>query len=368
MSIRSILLSILASVLSMMPAVGGAVDVQVRDVPVRVVAEGLARSSGINLVLDDTVQGMLTMCLHDVTVDEALQAIADSQNLLYDKQGDIRMMTAGRKAEYNRSIHTFPLQYAAPQDMREAILAMAPESDVRCHDETNSVIVYAGQREAAAVRSLLDRLDVPARQVKLEVEVAAVNRDAMKEMGVDWDWQPLQGGPGYSHSFVYESRIHALETKGKAKILARPHIMTMNGREARILIGDKIPVLVEHIKNGETTTTTEYTDAGIKLAYTPRVHPDGTLTAAVQAEVSTPVLVPEMKAYRIVTRQAETQVRMESGKTLVIGGLIDVEDIENWRRVPLLSRLPIIGKLFQSKYTSKKETEVVLFLRAHIAE
>ena len=87
-------------------------------------------------------------------------------------------------------------------------------------------------------------------------------------------------------------------------------IMTVNGREARILIGDKIPVLVEHIKNGETTTTTEYTDAGIKLAYTPRIHPDGTLTAAVQAEVSTPVLVPEMKAYRIVTRQAETQVRM----------------------------------------------------------
>ena len=79
------------------PWTAGAVDVQVRDVPTRTVLEGLARSGNINLVVDDSVQGSLTMNLHDVTLEEALQAIADSQGLYYEKTGPIRTMT-GPKA------------------------------------------------------------------------------------------------------------------------------------------------------------------------------------------------------------------------------------------------------------------------------
>ena len=343
-----------------------AVCVNVQDVSVRTVVEGLARSGGINLIVDDTVQGKVTMRLNDVTIDEALQAIADSQDLLYDNQGSIRILTAGHKQGHNRTMHTFHLNYVSPEASKEAVQALIPASEVRVDAGTNTLIVGVTKREASEVQALLDRIDVPPRQVKVEVEVVALNHEAMKELGVDWNWQPWQNGPGKTTSFTYEGQIHAMETQGKARILARPHMLASNGKEARILIGDQVPVLTERNQNGEISTTTEYTDAGIKLTYTPRIHDDDSITASIHAEVSTPILVPEMKAYRIMTRQAQNEVRMKAGKTLIIGGLIDRETIDNLRKVPLLGDIPLIGKLFQSHYKLDKETEIVMMIKADV--
>ena len=145
-------------------------------------------------------------------------------------------------------------------------------------------------------------------------------------------------------------------------------MVAANGKKAHILIGDKIPVLTEHMGSGEKTTTVDYEEAGIKLTYTPRIHDNGSVTAAVEAEVSTPVYVPELKAYRIATRQAQTVVRLAPGKQLVIGGLLRKEDVENFRKVPLLGDIPILGKLFRSRYTSSKETEVVIVLSSRVLD
>ena len=168
----------------------------------------------------------------------------------------------------------------------------------------------------------------------------------------------MSGGAGHE-GFSFAAQIQALEEKGKASVLARPRMAALNGREASVLIGDKIPVVTEYMSGGEKTATTEYKDVGVKLRYVPRIHDDGTVTAAIEAEVSTPVFVNEMKAYRIATRQA---------KTLVLGGLIRKEDVESLRKVPILGDIPLLGKLFRSHYTSSKETEVVILLRSFVRE
>ena len=157
-------------------------------------------------------------------------------------------------------------------------------------------------------------------------------------------------------------------TKGKAKVLAKPHVVTMNGRKADILIGSRIPVIVEHMENGVKTTTTEYKDAGIKLTYTPIISADNEITADVEAEVSTPYLVPEMKAYRIITRSANTMVRLASGQLLAIGGLIDKEEGKTFRKVPILGDIPLLGKLFQSHGKSLEESEIIILIRADVIE
>ena len=344
----------------------GALSVQVQDVPVRSVLEGLARSAQINLIVDDTVEGTLTVHLQDVTAEEALAAIARQQNLFYEKKGAIRTMSAGRRngKEGMKQAYVWQLQYAAPEDIAEAARALVPDADVRRHDDTNSVVIGGTGQEAAAVQQLIDELDTAPQQVDIEVEVASIDRSALRQAGVEWDWSALSGGSG-DHTFSFIAQIRALEEKGSAHILARPHMLSVNGREASILIGDKIPVQTEHLSGGEKTTTTTYEDAGIKLRCIPRIHDDGSVTSHITAEVSTPVFVPELKAYRIATRQAQTVVRMNPGETVAIGGLIRREDVESLRKVPLLGDLPLLGKLFRSKYKSSKETEVVILLRAH---
>ncbi len=87
-----------------------------------------------------------------------------------------------------------------------------------------------------------------------------------------------------------------------------------------------MPVLAERINNGVTTNAIEYIDTGIKLVFTPNVNTDSSITAIVNTEVSSPALVPEMRAYKITTREAETLVRMKNGETMVIGGLIGLVD------------------------------------------
>lgn len=250
----------------------------------------------------------------------------------------------------------------------------------------------------------------------------AVNKTAAKELGIDWDFQSLTGSADYSrdswseqryvtddagnirydddgnprirniehngwnvtvpdgyagisygrsisghpYTFFFQARLNALISEGRAEVLARPNVVTMNGREAEILIGSEIPVVVEHLENGVKTTATEYKDAGIKLSYTPRISEGGEITATVRAEVSTPYLVPEMKAYRIVTRQADTMVRLHSGDELVIGGLIDREESTTFRKVPILGDIPLLGKLFQSKSRSVDESEIIIVIRAEL--
>ena len=85
-----------------------------------------------------------------------------------------------------------------------------------------------------------------------------------------------------------------------------------------------------------------------------------------KAEVRMPQLVPELKAYRIMTRRAETEVHMDNDEALILGGLISREEIDNLRKVPLLGNLPVLGRLFRYHYKSNKETELVIIIRSHV--
>lgn len=342
-----------------------AVQIHVQDVPVRVVLEGLARSNGFNVIVDDTVQGTLTMHLDNVSAEEALDAILQSQQLYCKQTGSLRTITAGRKDGQGKSYYTWHLQYAAADDVADAARALIEEDRVRSYPDTNTLVVSGSWQDGEAVGALVRQLDQPAKQVQLEAVVLSADRNALKQAGVEWDWSAIEGGSGHG-VFSFASQIYALEEKGKAQILARPHIMAANGKKAHILIGDKIPVVTEHIASGEKTSTIEYEEAGIKLTYVPRIHEDDSVTAAIEAEVSTPVYVPELKAYRIATRQAQTVVRMAADQTLAIGGLLRKEEIESFRKVPLLGDIPLLGKLFRSHYKSSKDTEVVILLRSHV--
>lgn len=170
-------------------------------------------------------------------------------------------------------------------------------------------------------------------------------------------------------AFRFNATLNALISNGKARILATPRIITIPGKEASIFIGDHIPVQTEKHDSSGSYTATEYLDAGIKLQYAPIISEDGKMvTASVHTEVSTPVLISELKNYRITSRTADTNVRMYSGETLVIGGLISEEQHRTMQKVPFLSKIPLLGELFKNRSRSHNKTEVLLLLTPHITE
>ena len=222
--------------------------------------------------------------------------------------------------------------------------AQAENTASRSRDDTRatvgtdgqSVVLYGTPAEADATRQLLRELDVPARQVALEAKVISLTNDASRELGITWDWSPLpqyegtrtyrgdsaipgivqfgRGPEGHPFEWYYEAQLHALEQAGKAKVLSRPNITTLTGREAVIEIGSEVPVPEVETTSRSTTTSFTYHKAGIILRYTPYVSDDGRITAIVHTEVSSPVYVEDLKAYRFNKRSADTSVRLKDGE------------------------------------------------------
>lgn len=361
------------------------------DEDIRVVLHTLSKISHVDMVIDDSIKGNITMKLDDVTFEQALGLITASKGLSYR---DVNNCIIIESAEMGAT-EVIKLQYTRASDIKKTIdpIAASLKIKVENDDISNSLIVSGTPTGCERIRKILQSIDVQQQQVTLEAKVVAVNKTNTKDLGLDWTWENTPQYPevttedgkttytrtnltgtikygkspaGVPYEFYYSTKISALINNGNAKILASPKVTTINGKEARVLIGDRIPVLTETISDGKTSTTVEYIDAGIKLTYTPSVTADGSITAKVRTEVSTPVLVADIKNYRITTREAESNVTMKDGETMVIAGLIGSEETKNFSKIPFLSELPLLGALFKSNHDSKSETEVVIFLTAKV--
>lgn len=400
------------------------ISLHLDNVPVREVLQNLADMTHKNLVFSGAMDGTVTAHLECVTPEEALVAVLHASGLASSEEGPVLIIYDGQLKNKASSAESIRLSYADAKEVAESLKSLSDTLDVSADTGSNSVILSGTADQLLQARRVLSSLDRPEKQVKVEAEVLAVNTSDAKELGIDWDFQSLTGSAdygretwseqvpvtdkdgnikydddgyprtryrehsgwkigvpggyagisygksisGHPYTFFFQAKLNALISQGKARVLAKPNVVTMNGRKAEILIGSKIPVIVEHLDNGVRTTSTEYKDAGIKLSYTPRISGNDDITATVSAEVSTPYLVPEMKAYRIITRQADTMVRLKSGDEIVIGGLIDKETSTIFRKVPILGDIPILGKLFQSKKTSVEESEIIIIIRAELVK
>lgn len=294
----------------------------------------------------------------------------------------------------------------------------AINNKVMIDESENTISFYGTLKQYEQIKNFLQEQDKPQKQVSLEAKVTAIQKDAAKDLGVSWEWSKLPQSPeheitydtvkhtvinedgskeeitdylpvdevtrkwnddenipgvirfgkgvdGYPYEFYYAAKIDALISDGKANILARPNITTIQGKEAVINIGSEVPVPTVSTTNSTTTTSIKYREAGIILKCTPRVNEEGIITVKVHTEVSSPMYVEDMKAYRFQKRSADTIVRLKDGQTMVIGGLIGSDEAKQMSKIPFLGDIPILGNLFKHIQKSKSDTEVMIFLTAH---
>lgn len=430
------------------PVEAAPMDVHVEDAGIVALISGVAKAGGLDVLVDDSVQGTISLNLSQKEPTEVLELIAMVKGLILERRGTTYLIKhTGELARSLYRTHVLPIRYGDPEMLWKAVslgifnAGISSSAENKGNDgsgtkvddgasfqerllidsDTNSLLLYGTENEAQEARRLLASLDVPTKQVALEAKVIAIAKSAAKELGVDWSWSELpqypytvdyatvtrrtetapgvyettrtqvpevqsnrtgiggsgripgivrfgRGPGGYPFEFYYSAKLSALITDGKAEILARPNIMTLQGKEAVINIGGKVPVVTRETTNGTVTDSVDYRDAGIILRYTPRVQDDGYITATVHTEVSSPVYVEALGAYRFEERTADTTVRLKSGETMVIGGLIGSEETKSLSKIPFLGDLPLIGALFRSEKKSKTESEIMIFLTANIIE
>ena len=419
------------------------VSLHVADGNVSDVLSTVSYIGGINIVVDDSVSGTVSMNLDGVEPEEAVELIAAAKGLSVEQRGDVFVVStlkSGGSALYRT--YTYPINYADLGTVHDAVSMALRKTDwkdssssgesksgednrvnerVLVDSGTNTLILYGTAAENEAARRIVGALDQPIQQVSLEAKVVAISKEAAKKLGVEWEWSKIpqypeytrdyetcrftvqnpdgsyrtvtesvpketaertwkngesmpgiirfgRGPGGHPFEFYYGAQIQALITDGKAKLLARPNITTLQGREAQINIGGEVPVPTVTSTSTSTTTGITYRDAGIILKCTPRVNPEGGITTKVHTEVSSPLYVESLKAYQFQKRSADTVVRLKDGETMVIGGLIGSEESKSLSKVPFLGDLPVLGAFFRSVRKSKSDSEIMIFLTAHVLQ
>jgi len=265
----------------------------------------------------------------------------------------------------------------SPDKVVETISRAIPNLIAVKNDDSNSIVIRGEADDIKEAQKIIDSLDRKIPQILIEGKIVEVSQSGLSDIGIIWGKE--QGSfkfsidkstGGISQSDDILGTINALIASGKAKILANPKIAALDGKEAEINIGSRIPYAVPA---GTTSTSTQWTiqyiDAGVNLKILPNVASDGTIVSTIKPEVSN---VSEWRTTSagefpvISTRNASVTVRIKDGETLVIGGLINESDRENTSGIPGLSEMPFLGGLFQRKVTERTKTDVIFLITPHL--
>jgi len=256
--------------------------------------------------------------------------------------------------------------------------------------ETNSLLVMTSTKNYERIKPIIAELDKPVGQVLIKVLFAELTHSDGIDLGVEFSALNLDGTNVTNLDFGRQSPVsnvltattltsdlnvtlQALQTSGKLNVLSRPYILTRNNQTATITVGSQVPVAKgESIGQTGTVTTTDYNDLGIILEVTPSINPDGLVNMDIRPEISTLTgeTVPVSNSLELPvfsTRVAETQVAVENGHTIVIGGLIQDVVTDNVSKVPLLGDIPLVGTLFRRTTKETSKTELLIFLTPVVA-
>jgi len=393
------------------------VTLEFRDANLKMVVEALSRTSGLNILLDKDVRSDLktTIFVKNASVEDTVDLIAlqDGLNkkILSDNTILLYPDTASKVKQYQDLIvRSFELTNADPKEMEKMLKTVLKTKDMYVDAKTNSLVIRDTPDAIQLAEKLIKAHDLVQPEVMLEVEVLEVTRARLTELGIKLPEQialsaagtpptttvnTLPGGgvvttttpsqpltlrdlghlnSNYFTASALNASIDLKDESGDVNILASPRIRVRNRQDAKILIGDRVPVItnaVTPVASGTPVVTgnVQYLDVGLKLDVKPDIHPDDDVEIKVNLEVSS--IVREISsgptlAYQIGTRSANTVLRLKDGETQVLAGLISDEDRKAAQKFPGLGDLPILGRLFSSHKDDKKKTEIVLSITPHL--
>jgi len=370
----------------------------------------LAEKGGINLITGPGVStGRMTLHIRDVPVDEAVDLIVRAAGLGYERIGNSILVAepAALKDQTGLSSYVMDLKYADAIDIQNALKSL--NAQVQVDRGGNRLVVVTNPRVFSEVQKIVATMDVPLRQVMLEARLVEVSTNAARRIGIDWDllnrqtFVVIEGAPhgnaqrgGFPDSINY-FRAHGRKTNlfqpqsefwregyawrtaldlliqdGNARVLANPKIATLNGHTANMLVGERIPFVVQGVlttgAGGGATNTAQVQkeEVGIKLDITPLINADGFITTEIRPEVSSVLRFTANELPVIATRQASTTVRLKDGNTVIIAGLLSEQHTATIAKVPLLGDIPVLGALFQHRSTTTDKTDLVIEITPHV--
>ncbi|MEQ6341167.1 MAG: hypothetical protein M3A44_05800 [Gammaproteobacteria bacterium] len=369
------------------------ISLNFRQADMRSVFEFVAKSFGINIIFDEGVKAIspVTVFAKDVSFEQSLALINVATKTFYKKISKNTIIVVPdskeKRGQYEDHVmRTFYLNTIRAKEVVDILRGVMTIKKIIVNEQLNTLVVRDTEEVIRQVAKIIDVNDRKPAEIVLEVEILEMNRTKAERLGLDLG--------SYQISATVPSAIAlsgsisgAIETASlltlpsatfrffkqdvDARTLANPKIRVVNGKSAKIHIGDRVPLRVSTIINttGQVNTTYDYKDIGIKLSVEPTINLDNSSSVKLGLEVSSlgaNLGSATEPAFLIGSRNAETFMLLRDGETAILGGLIRDEDRKTIVRVPLLGDIPVAGSLFSSYDTSKGRTDVLLTITPRV--
>lgn len=409
--------------------IGKRISLNFQNIPIRSVLQVLADFTGVNIVVSDTVTGNITLRLNDVPWDQALDIILSTQGLDKRQTGNVILIDktstfTARETEELKVAQAAKKLAPIRAELIQINYAKAPDIATMLKDKDNSLLSDRGTlsvdtrtntiwlQDTAAqieeIRHLVSQLDVPVKQVIIEARIVDVTKDCAEDLGVRWGVSkpkhlsgtleganelaggvapsaiplaerlnvdlgaaPVTGNPAsigialakLGNGVLLDMELSALESEGRAEIIASPRLMTTNQQAATIESGEDIPYQ-ESTSSGATAVS--FKKAVLSLKVTPQITPDGKLLMDLQINQDSDSGQRVQGVPIILTKAIETNVLVNNGQTIVLGGIYKQDKNNSITRVPFFGKIPVVGYLFSQTRTSVKNEELLIFITPRI--
>ncbi len=364
-------------------------SMEFRDAEIRDLLRLLAREEKLNIIPDEEITGTVSVSFTDVTVQEALDAILKNRGYAYIQENNI-IRVVSKPQLISR---TFVLESASVEGLEEQLTKfLSGEGKIVVNKEQDSLMVVDYPDNVDRVSQYVKMIDFGQRQVMIEAKIVEINLDKEQELGINWTWldpdfsgwSGLTGTVGQSLSAdtnIFNltlsnnhitSGLQAMMSEGKANLLSSPRISVMDGEQASIKVLEQVPYVktTTSYESGVPVVTeeVEFKEAGITLEVTPQITPTGYIKMKIHPKIDqltgwTDTNDPQPI---IDTREAETQVRVKNGQTIILGGLLKDNNKNTVKKVPILGNTPILGFLFRYTKKTKEKTELLIFITPRI--
>ena len=282
---------------------------------------------------------------------------------------------------------------APPMGINNGVRLGVPAGEITLVPDAhaNTLLVRASRADFDLIRTVVDQLDVRQLQVMIEVLIVEVQRDRLFSINVNEELKDSKigqgpitlngsGGSAGVGDFALKvmgiggldlnATISIAASRGDARVLSRPMVITENNQQAEIIVGSQRPFVQVSRRlptdAGAQDQIVQYKDVGTKLTVRPTISSDGLVQLEVSQEISNATAETQFNAPVISTRSVQTQLLIRDGQTVVLGGLTDTEHLSSQSGVPLLSRIPLIGGLFGHASRQSTETELFIFLTPRV--
>ena len=398
-----------------------------QNMEVKALLQSLAEIGKQNLIVAEGVSGPVSLHLADMTWREALAVVVQSKNLVATQQAGV--LWIGPKTEVPEHLKTLviPLKYAKALDVIQRLQMssggaaagghkwLSARGSVMADPRTNQLFFLDTPAYLKQLQELIQRLDIPVRQVMIEAKIVEAEAQFGQSLGVrlggafaapfaapfSANAKPVnaaisgqvQGGvggvqPSYwlnlpagsagqaiyptpsfavslfnagAHQFL-NLEISALEADGRGKVVASPRVITTDQTKALIEQGTELPY---QVNNGNGAASVAFRKANLKLEVTPQITPEGAVVLELDISKDS---VGQITAagFAINTKHVKTQVLVDNGGTVVIGGILEAADKDDKAQLPGLGSLPGLGWLFKTQQATQRKTEMLIFVTPRV--